>query len=165
MTLPESISLESLVKNKIYSLEIFKFDDKDTQVDRSRRLPLPTIILEQHYNKIIYKKFAKSEIKGEFVFLYNKLTDEQVIMPTNNYNKLLEISTQAGIGEVAKRFIEYFDGKIDIDLEFVRGKYLIDEIPPEFKPANSWIKFTADNEPYINKCPVIIYANRNKNAV
>jgi len=164
MTLPASITLESLIKDNTLSLEIFKFDE-DTQVNRSRRLPLPLEALKQHYNRIIYKKSAKSKILDEFVFLYNTSTNEQIIMPTTNYKKLVEISTQSGIGEMAKRFIEYFDGKIDIDLELLRGKYLIDEIPAEFKPANSWIKFIADNEPYFNKRPVVIYASRNRNAI
>jgi hypothetical protein len=155
MTLPENISLESMVKNPEYSLEIFNIEGEDTKVDRSRYLPIPKKAIAQHRSQSTFTKIAEIDIQCEYVFLYNESITEGILMPTNNYNNILEISQQAVNNEQAKNFLEYFKKKTPITLKLISGKHVMEGIPLEFRPIGQWQNFTAENEPYMHMNPVI----------
>jgi len=149
MTLPENISLENIVKNPEYSLEIFKFEES-TKVDASGYMYIPKEMLNQHFNKTIYTKISGEIISDEFMIWYaeNKITADKILITKNNAIELIRISEQKDGNAQVKRLVKHFKYKTDLILKKKNGWYYMKGIPKEFRRPGDKPSFISNNEPY-----------------
>jgi len=143
-------SLEKTVNNPDNTLRWIDIEEQHERVDASRNIYMPEVIIEQYFNRQVYKNSPIKEIKEQFKLLYNKDTKMtgMILIPTHNYDLLRKDEFSAN-NEIFKKAIEKFENAENLDLIFFRGRYKMTGIPAELRRLGNWFSFKANNEPYL----------------
>jgi hypothetical protein len=142
------LDMDEIVKSASYS-SMTKFNlEKKKDINQSYTLRLPKEVLKQYLGdqEFLRCKTQKGLISTDFMMLCNKgvETKEMLLITKNNYDIFQSMNHSA------KKFLEYYDEKYNLDIVSVNpGTFIIKGIPHQLRCPGQSIVFYADKQMYV----------------